>query len=264
MDNIPEENKPTQSQQEEIIEVQNEPPKEQIPTENQQDVNKETKEEEQPKSKYLLISDYGVSTEQNPRYRRTMEDGHIFIDNFGEKNNLVFAAVYDGHGGMGTVVHLLQHFHLVCFCFLLVLNNFVLKNLLENLNNINDVEEAFRLTHKITDDQIINKRELYSGSTTASVLIKIEDNKKILHAANAGDARAVLMFIILNFFLNFNKLMYFSRDGNGLRITYDHKATDQSEIDRINKIGGFVIGGRVNGKFSYFSILNFFFTLYYL
>lgn len=55
--------------------------------------------------------------------------------------------------------------------------------------------------------------------------------RKVLYTANAGDARAVLC-----------------RDGKAVRLTYDHKGSDRQEAKRIMDAGGFVMGGRVNGK----------------
>lgn len=55
--------------------------------------------------------------------------------------------------------------------------------------------------------------------------------RKVLYAANAGDARAVLC-----------------RAGEALRLTYDHKGSDAQESKRITDAGGFVMNNRVNGE----------------
>lgn len=54
--------------------------------------------------------------------------------------------------------------------------------------------------------------------------------RRVLYAANAGDARAVLC-----------------RGGEALRLTYDHKGSDAQESKRIIDAGGFVMNNRVNG-----------------
>jgi len=52
-----------------------------------------------------------------------------------------------------------------------------------------------------------------------------------LYVANAGDSRAVL-----------------SRRGEAVALSRDHKPMDEDERDRIQKAGGFVQEGRVNGS----------------
>jgi len=55
--------------------------------------------------------------------------------------------------------------------------------------------------------------------------------RKVLYAANAGDARGVLC-----------------RGGEALRLTYDHKGSDPQETRRIQNAGGYMMNNRVNGK----------------
>jgi protein phosphatase PTC1 len=57
--------------------------------------------------------------------------------------------------------------------------------------------------------------------------------RKVLYAANAGDARAVLC-----------------RGGEALRLTYDHKGSDPQETRRIQNAGGYMMNNRVNGECS--------------
>jgi protein phosphatase PTC1 len=63
--------------------------------------------------------------------------------------------------------------------------------------------------------------------------------RRVLYAANAGDARAVLC-----------------RGGEALRLTYDHKGSDAQESKRIMDAGGFVMNNRVNGGLLSFSASN--------
>lgn len=71
------------------------------------------------------------------------------------------------------------------------------------------------------------KEEKSSGGTTALVTL-IHDNT--IYVANAGDCRAVL-----------------SRNGVAIDLSIDHKPDVEAERVRIEKAGGFVTGGRVNG-----------------
>ena len=55
--------------------------------------------------------------------------------------------------------------------------------------------------------------------------------KKVMYVANVGDTRGVLM----------------SGTNNFKRVSYDHKATDKQEIDRVKREGGIILDDRVGG-----------------
>ena len=54
---------------------------------------------------------------------------------------------------------------------------------------------------------------------------------KVVYIANLGDTRAVL-----------------SKNGLAERMSYDHRATDPSEVERVRSGGGIVISDRVGGS----------------
>lgn len=54
--------------------------------------------------------------------------------------------------------------------------------------------------------------------------------QRVLYTANVGDARIVLC-----------------RNGKGLRLSYDHKGSDENEGKRIANAGGLILNNRVNG-----------------
>ena len=47
-----------------------------------------------------------------------------------------------------------------------------------------------------------------------------------------------------------SSLLVLCRGGKAIRLTYDHKGTDQFETKRITEKGGFLLNNRVNGKLS--------------
>ncbi|GAM25400.1 hypothetical protein SAMD00019534_085750 [Acytostelium subglobosum LB1] len=166
--------------------------------------------------KYTAVKDVGCSVEKNPRYRRTMEDEHIIIDNFGDDPKQAYFAVYDGHGGRGAVEFTAKTLH---------------KNLLLELSKEGDVLDHIKTSYLTTDKQMTDEPIQYSGTTTVTALIRVNaNNERMLYIANAGDARAVI-----------------AQNGVAERLSHDHKGSDSKEVQRIIEAGGFVVNNRVNG-----------------
>ncbi|KAL7453006.1 hypothetical protein ACHAWC_004701 [Mediolabrus comicus] len=117
----------------------------------------------------------------------------------------------------------------------------------------NSLERAFLLT----DIQSRMAGLTTSGATVVCTIIipKFDNTGKCteieIHAANAGDARAVLSSTIARSVTERRNM--FSEDdleattNSAVRITHDHKSTDSSEIQRIRAAGGDVIRNRVLG-----------------
>jgi len=182
------------------------------------DAVKQEKEgkEEHNASTYTSVKGIGVSTDRNPRFRRTMEDEHLSLDGFGGVTEQGFFAIYDGHGGRGAVEYVAKNLH---------------KHLVEQLSQQSSVKEALKQSFLITDKGISDSSIQFSGTTAVVLLIrKDQEGRRVLYSANCGDARAVLC-----------------RDGKAFRLSYDHKGTDEEETKRIQEAGGFIVLNRVNG-----------------
>lgn len=164
---------------------------------------------------FTSVKDLGICHDRNARYRRTMEDEYAYEDGFMGDPTQGYFGIYDGHGGKDAVQFVRDHLH---------------PNFAETLKTVEDVHEAFKVAYVKTDDMIGEAKIQYSGTTTVSAFIRNEGDQRKLYVANVGDARAVL-----------------ARNGKGLRLTYDHKASDAGETKRIQDAGGFVIMNRVNG-----------------
>ena len=113
----------------------------------------------------------------------------------------------------------------------------------------NSLERAFLLT----DIQSRMAGLTTSGATVVcTIIIPNFDNDGNctdieIHAANAGDARAVLSSTIARSASAKNTFNYDTTTNDAVRITQDHKSTDASEIERIQAAGGIMIRNRVMG-----------------
>jgi len=170
-----------------------------------------------PKPPTILnaVKQIGISSDQNSLYRRTMEDEHIHVDKFGGVETQFYVAVYDGHGGKLAAEKVKANLHEV---------------VAKELKSGKSVPDAFTAAFEKVDNDIKSTGEK-SGSTAAVAVIRVEDGKKKLYTANAGDARIVL-----------------KRGKQPLRMTIDHKATDPDEQKRIKDMGGLILGDKVGAS----------------
>lgn len=77
-----------------------------------------------------------------------------------------------------------------------------------------------------------NKASVPGFASTAPIpkLQSSASRQRVLYTANVGDARIVLC-----------------RNGKALRLSYDHKGSDENEGKRISNAGGLILNNRVNG-----------------
>jgi len=181
-----------------------------------------------PKKTCTSVTDYGICSDQNWKYRRRMEDAHFVQDGYSSSPDKGFFAVYDGHGGKEAAVFCSQNFH---------------KVLEDGLKSVSDselisqpekVQEVFKKTYAKTDDLLKESAvPPHHGCTVVTCLVagSLQNNNRVLYSANAGDGRAVLC-----------------RDKKAIRLTEDHKASNEAEAKRIMENQGFIINGRVNGQ----------------
>ena len=76
-------------------------------------------------------------------------------------------------------------------------------------------------------------QSLPSTITPTTAIPKLQESatrQRVLYTANVGDARIVLC-----------------RNGKALRLSYDHKGSDENEGRRITNAGGLILNNRVNG-----------------
>lgn len=210
--------------------------------------------------------------EMNPRRRSTMEDVHRVVPYLAGSNEYSYFGVYDGHGGR----------HIVDFLEETLENNISTEL---QLPDEASVLERIRRAFLITDMQSKQLDIVTSGATAVVALLKTTCDEttgtvtaKDLYVANVGDSRAVIM--VPNKVLggsgaggvtgngddtnatngggntnessaqndsSGNQKKKSAKNYTAMRLTYDHRAEDEEEQDRITRAGGFINRGRVLG-----------------
>ena len=155
------------------------------------------------------VNEYSYKEEPNLSNRENMEDKGKSIDGFNNNNNCGLFCIFDGHGGDEISAFLQQNI----------------------INYMRDYSSNFDILFNKLDENF--RKESYNsiGSTASIVYITKEFSQKICYCVNIGDTRCILI----------------NKDG-AKRISYDDRATDENEINRIKKSGGIIFGGRVYGS----------------
>lgn len=164
----------------------------------------------------------GSCSERGPK--QYMEDEHICIDDLHENLSstgdipcpVAFYGVFDGHGGTDAASFIRKN---------------ILKFIVEESNFPLCMEKAVKKAfvkadHAFADDSSL---DISSGTTALTALIL----RRTVLIANAGDCRAVL-----------------GKRGRAVELSKDHKPNCPSERLRIEKLGGVVYDGYLNGQLS--------------
>lgn len=200
----------------------------------------------------------GVTEDKNKKCRRTMEDTHSYLYNFlgstlqkdsesgsSESTNSEqevvetdngYFSIFDGHAGTFAAEWCGKKLHLI------------LEEMIRNNPNT-PIPELLDQTFTSVDNQLEKLPLKNSGCTAVTAVLRWEDRppassgdepnastpqtytrSRILYTANVGDARIILC-----------------RNGKALRLSYDHKGSDEHEGRRITSAGGLVLNNRVNG-----------------
>ncbi|KAL8168317.1 hypothetical protein V2J09_009816 [Rumex salicifolius] len=173
-------------------------------------------------SQFLPIFRSGSFTDQGPK--RSMEDEHICVDNLLDHLSSLenvplpsaFYGVFDGHNGTDAALFTRKN---------------ILKFILEETHFPLAVKKAVRNAFVKADHAFVDSESLDSSSGT-TVLTALILGRTIL-IANAGDSRAVL-----------------GKRGRAIELSKDHKPSCTSERLRIEKMGGVVYDGYLNGQLS--------------
>lgn len=209
---------------------------------------------------YGLSFKVGVAENKNTTYRSKMEDVHTYVANFAERLDWGYFAIFDGHAGKQTARWCGNNLHTLLEQEIIASEEKISNETMHDY----DMKDNLYNTFVKADNLIQNEGNGNSGSTAAVVVLVWEnkhqpsdgDNtssknkpvdietpnssnfdfrpnpnqKRMLYTANVGDLRIVLF-----------------RNNKAYRLSYDHKATDLNEMNRIRDSGGLVMKNRVNG-----------------
>lgn len=173
-------------------------------------------------SGFVPVFRSGSYSEKGPKL--AMEDEHICVDNL--HNHLeaatdvtypgAFYGVFDGHGGIDAATFTRKN---------------ILRYIVEDSHFPTQVKRAIRNAFVKADNALADNKSLdrTSGTTALTALIL----GRTMLIANAGDSRAVL-----------------GKRGKAIDLSTDHKPNSTSEKLRIEKLGGVIYDGYLNGQLS--------------
>jgi len=173
---------------------------------------------------------YGASGMQG--WRVNMEDSHISKFNIAPDTH--FFGVFDGHGGKEVAKFVERHFVDELLAnkafkdekYPTALGEIFLR--MDELLQTNEGKKELMAIKAGDDDSKADyQTESFAGCTACAALIV----KNQIFCANAGDSRCVLM-----------------SKGTAIALSEDHKPDLETERSRIQKAGGYVVDGRINGN----------------
>jgi len=170
---------------------------------------------------------YAASSMQG--WRVNMEDAHIARFNIAPETNLF--GVFDGHGGPEVAKFVAKHLEAELLKNPSFQSGNYGKALTDTFHNLDIIlktpEGKKELASIQTGRSGFDAGDSYAGCT-AIVALMVKDK---IYVANAGDSRCVI-----------------ATKGDVVPLSEDHKPDNKEEKDRIEKAGGEVYEGRINGR----------------
>ena len=169
------------------------------------------------KLNYINI-EFSFMENQNIQFENTMEDRSKSLINFNNNPNEILLEVFDGHGGGDVSTYLQKNFSKV-----------YKRYLNETQNNI---AKSFSMAFNQVDEDIRQTQVENQGSTGTIIhIIRENNNRLFVFNGNVGDSRVSL--------ISPKKI---------IRLSQDHRTTDNEERKRVISEGGMVFNNRVNGE----------------
>ncbi|CAG7888320.1 hypothetical protein BRARA_A02087 [Brassica rapa] len=165
---------------------------------------------------FQLVFRSGSWSDKGPK--RSMEDEFICVDDLTDHigSTGAFYGVFDGHGGIDAATFTKKN---------------ILKLVTQDKHFPTNTKKATRSAFVNTDHALADAPSLDRSSGTTALTALILDKTMLI--ANAGDSRAVL-----------------GKRGRAIELSKDHKPNCTSEKLRIEKLGGVIYDGYLNGQLS--------------
>ena len=166
------------------------------------------------------VLEYSFREDQNIDSQPIMEDKSKSIENFNNNNNQMVFELFDGHGGEDISNFLQQNFSNIYKQYL-KLNNYDIPKSLTN---------SFKEADRIMKESLTNIEGM--GSTGTIIHLLWENNTKLMvYTGNVGDSRVSLI-----------------SPTHIIRLSYDHRMSDEKEKERVIETGIEVIENRIGGE----------------
>jgi protein phosphatase 1G len=193
-------------------------------------------------------------------WRKRQEDAHVSAVSLGEKKNIDVFGVFDGHGGKEISKFVSNHFakeleinkNLETDMSLALKETFIkMDEIMQTPDSIEEIKKYARSSKEEDEKQSQNEpqnsqmallaqlmpakdpeaNDIYMRTGCTACVMGINETKKKLYFANAGDSRVVMC-----------------RKGVAEPQSEDHKPEMESEKTRIYKAEGWISDGRVKGN----------------
>ena len=193
-------------------------------------------------------------------WRKRQEDAHVSAVSIGDKKDMAVFGVFDGHGGKEISKFVSNHFtqelainkNLGTDMSLALKETFIkMDEIMQTPESIEEIKKYARLSKEEDEKQNENEpqnsqmalisqfigpkdpeaNDIYMRTGCTACVMGVNETKKKLYFANAGDSRVVMC-----------------RNGVAEAQSEDHKPEMESEKTRIYKAEGWISDGRVKGN----------------
>ena len=166
------------------------------------------------------VLEYSFRENQNIDSQPVMEDKSKSIENFNNNINQMLFELFDGHGGDDISNFLQQNF------------TPVYKNNLDAFDY--DIPKSLTHTFKEVDELIKDSLSNLEGMGSTGTIVHLlweNDTTLVVYTGNVGDSRVSLI-----------------SKNHIIRLSYDHRMSDEKEKERIMKSGLEIINERIGGE----------------